>query len=161
MGKRGFSNMEFSEKLSIRQQETNSASQQDVDLHLIAATLMFAVIRADGDTDHLELAHMVDIMRSRYNLNCDEISELISSARLASSNEHGLEKLALKLCQHWTSKERQQLLNDFWALATADQEIRVDERLIIDRIANNLQLEDDDVTKARYKAEQRLELNIG
>ena len=153
--------MTFSEQLSIRQDEVHAeASSHDVDLHLIAATLMFAVIRADGDTDHLELAHMVDIMRSRYALSSDEISGLVSSARRASVGDHGLEALAQQLCKHWSAKEREQLLNDFWFLATADREIRIDERLVIELIANNLQLEADDITKARYMAEQRLELNI-
>jgi len=153
--------MSFTEKLSIRQQDLEISKTQDIDLHLIAATLMFAVIRADGHADHIELAHMVDIMRSRYALSNDEISSLISSARSASESDHGLETLARKLCEHWTEKERQHLLNDFWFLATADQEIRVDERLVIELIANNLQLESEDITKARYMAEQRLELNIG
>lgn len=153
--------MSFSEQMSIRQDEVRAeASNHDVDLHLIAATLMFAVIRADGDTDHLELAHMVDIMRSRYALSSEEISSLITSARQASIGDQGLEALAQQLCKHWSPKEREQLLNDFWFLATADREIRIDERLVIELIANNLQLEADDITKARYMAEQRLELNI-
>lgn len=153
--------MTFSEQMSIRQDEVRAeVSNHDVDLHLIAATLMFAVIRADGDTDHLELAHMVDIMRSRYAHSSEEISSLIASARRASVGDHGLEALAQQLCKHWSPKEREQLLNDFWFLATADREIRIDERLVIELIANNLQLEADDITKARYMAEQRLELNI-
>ncbi|MFT6406781.1 MAG: putative tellurite resistance protein B-like protein [Arenicella sp.] len=143
-------------KFELQEQQSNN----DIDLHLIAAILMFSIIRADGDKDHLELAHMIDIMRSRYALSSDEIAGLIASARDASVSDHSLEFLAQKLCQHWGSKQREQLLNDFWLLATANHEIRSDERSAIALIANNLQLEDDDITRARYQAEQRLELNI-
>jgi uncharacterized tellurite resistance protein B-like protein len=136
------------------------ASNIDVDLHLVAAILIFSVIRADGDIDH-KLDNMVDILRSRYALSSEQISALITSARDASISDHGLELLAQKLCHHWNSNERQQLLNDFWLLATADRIIKNDERLVIELIANNLELEDGDITHARYQAEQRLELNIG
>jgi uncharacterized tellurite resistance protein B-like protein len=136
------------------------ASNTDVDLHLVAAILMFSVIRANGDIDH-ELDNMVDILRSRYALSSEQISALITSARDASISDHGLELLAQKLWHHWNSNERQQTLNDFWLLATADRIIKNDERLVIELIANNLELEDVDITHARYQAEQRLELNIG
>jgi len=134
--------------------------KQDNDLHLLAASLMFAVIGADGDTDQLELAQMVDILRSRYSLSTEETSDLIRSARKATADDEAVEDLAQKICKYLGSKEREQLLNDFWSLAIADSEIRTDERLVIDRIANNLQLDSDDITRARYQAEQRLELNI-
>jgi len=154
--------MTFSQAIANKKFELEDQhSNIDVDLQLTAAILMFSVITSDGDTDHLELAHMVDILRSRYALSSEEISSLVASARQASISDHGLELLAQKLCHHWSPKEREQLLNDFWFLATADREIRIDERLVIELIANNLQLEADDITRARYQAEQRLELNIG
>lgn len=153
--------MTFTHAIQNKQFELEKQqSSVDVDLHLTAAILMFSVIQADGDTDHLELAYMVDILRSRYALSSDEISSLIASARKASVNDHGLEILAQKLCLYWGPRERESLLNDFWLLATADEEIRIDERLVIELIANNLQLEADDITRARYRAEQKLELNI-
>ena len=136
------------------------APKQDNDLHLLAASLMFAVIGADDDTDQLELAQMVDTLRSRYSLSTEETSDLIRSARKATANDDAVEDLAQKICKYLGSKEREQLLNDFWSLVTADSEIRTDERLVIDRIANNLQLDSDEITRARYQAEQRLELNI-
>ncbi len=154
--------MMLSEAIENKKIELEEQSSEiGVDLHLTAAILMFAVIKADGDTDHLELAYMVDILRSRYALSSDEISSLISSARSASINDHGLEVLAQKLCHHRGPKEREQLLNDSWFLARADDQIRTDERLTIELIANNLQLEAGDITRARFQAEQRLELNIG
>ena len=125
-----------SQKIGLQEQ----LKGDDVDLHLIAAILMFAVVRADGDEDHLELAHMIDILRSRYTLSSQEIAGLVTSARTASMSSYDLRRLTQKLCCHWGARERRHLLNDFWLLATADRDIRI---------------------CARYQAEQRLELNIG
>ena len=146
-----------SQKIGLQEQ----LKGDDVDLHLIAAILMFAVVRADGDEDHLELAHMIDILRSRYTLSSQEIAGLVTSARTASMSSYDLRHLTQKLCCHWGARERRHLLNDFWLLATADRDIRMEERVVIKLMADNLQLEDDDIICARYQAEQRLELNIG
>jgi len=59
-----------------------------------------------------------------------------------------------------SARERRQLLIDFWQIATADKTIHSGERLLSDKIANRLGLEAKQIIKARYNAEQRLELNI-
>jgi uncharacterized tellurite resistance protein B-like protein len=152
--------MNFSQSIKAKLFEIEEQNTNYDDLQLIAATLMFAVISADGDLDQLEIAHMVDILRSRHALSSNEISALLESAKKATINDQGIEGLTKVLCQQWNDKERTQLLHDFWDLATADQEIRIDERLMIELIANNLDLAENEITRARYNAEQRLELNI-
>ena len=47
---------------------SNHKTDQDVDLNMAAAAIMFAVIAADDDVDHLELAHLIDLLRSRRGL---------------------------------------------------------------------------------------------
>jgi uncharacterized tellurite resistance protein B-like protein len=68
--------------------------------------------------------------------------------------------LTRQLCEQLDRRERFQLLNDFWQIATADETILPSERTLIDKIARQLQLDNDDITRARYRAEQKLELNI-
>ncbi len=148
--------MTFNQALEKRKQDLRN-QQSNVDLHLSAAILMFAVIRADGDTDSLELAHMINILRSAYSLTNDEISNLVAAVRTSSVDDHGLSLLANKLCQHWSSTERKQLLDDLWLLATADGEIRSSEHQIIELIAHNLDLSTEDIEGASRRAEQRLE----
>jgi uncharacterized tellurite resistance protein B-like protein len=152
--------MKFSQNIKAKLFEIEDQKTNYEDLQLVAAILMFAVISADGDLDQLEIAHMVDILRSRHALSSNEISSLLQSAKKATLNDQGIEGLTKVLCQQWNEKERTQLLHDFWDLATADDEIKIDERLMIELIANNLDLEEKEITRARFNAEQRLELNI-
>lgn len=148
--------MTFSETLQ-RQTEKVRNRQSMVDLHLSAAVLMFAVITADGETDQLELANMIEILRTHYALSCEEIASLIAAVRVADVDDHGLELLSQKLCQHWSPCERKQLLDDLWTLAIADNHIKSSERKAIRLIARNLQLTASDITRAQLQAEQRLE----
>ena len=152
--------MTFAQSLEKRKRDIQNR-RPNADLHLSAAILMFSVIRADGDTDHLELAHMVDILRSRYALTGEEISSLIAAVRSSIVDDHGLGLLAEKLSQHWRQSARKQLLNDLWILATADQKIRLSEIRIINLIAEGLGLSAEDIERAQHKAEQRLELTSG
>ena len=153
--------MFFSETLDQKRAQANpNTVNLKSDIHLAAATLMFKVIESDGDRDQMEVAHMVEILREHFSLSNGEIEELLRAARSAADNTCDLESLTEQLCRHWGRRERNQLLNDFWLIATADETIRKGERLMIDRIARSLQLEADDITRARYRAEQKLELNI-
>jgi len=45
-------------------------------------------------------------------------------------------------------------------MTTADETIKQGEWVFIDKIAQNLQLKADDITCTRYRAKQKLELNI-
>ncbi len=143
-----------------QKESLENRDQREIDIHLAAAVLMFKVVRADGSTDRMELAHMVNILRSQFSLSTDEIENLILTAQRAVDSNVELEKLTQQLCTHLGARERNQLLNDFWLIATADDSIKQGERTLIDKIARNLELEADDITRARYRAEQKLELNI-
>lgn len=153
--------MYFNEVLNYDPNEIRPTKKEPaVDVHLAAATLMFKVIESDGETHRMEVAHMVEILKNQFSLSTDEIGNLFESAHKAVKRESGLEKLTQQLCQNLDTRERYQLLNDFWQIATADHKIRQGERAMIDEIANNLELDPEDITRARYKAEQKLELNI-
>lgn len=154
--------MYFNELLNYNPNDPQSKSTktETVDVQLAAATLMFNVIESDGETHRMEVAHMIEILKSHFSLSSYEISELFESARERSNTEPELENLTQQLCQALNAKERKQLLNDFWQIATADKKIHSGERQMIDKIANKLGLDAKEIVKARYNAEQRLELNI-
>lgn len=134
-------------------------SDKVTEVHIAAANIMFAVIKSDGDADRMEIARMVEIMRSEYRLNSEEITNLLDLAERAHSDEQELQAFTDRLCKHWSQGERTKLLNNCWSIATADNEIRGGERSMIAHIAGKLELEEEDVTRANHIAEQRLELN--
>lgn len=154
--------MYFNELLNYNPDDPQSKStkSETVDVKLAAATLMFNVIESDGETHRMEVAHMIDILKSHFCLSSYEISELFESARERSNTGAEVENLTQHLCKNLNPKERKQLLNDFWQIATADKKIHTGERLMIDKIAKKLDLDAKVIVRARYNAEQRLELNI-
>jgi len=142
----------------FEQQSDNHVSS--VNIQLAAAILMFEVIKADGDVDKMEVAEMVDILRTQFALESSEIIDLLENVHSSTKQTIELETFTQKLCKHWDKPERVRLLKDFWVIALADNQIDAGERDLIDRIAGLLELAGEEITRARYHAEQKLELNI-
>ncbi len=155
--------MSFADLLDHRRLELSEIEieiEEDIDLNLAAATIMFAVITADDSVDQIEIAYLVEILRQRHGLDSFEISEILNAAKRAVNNEQEIESFLELLRESWDPRERAQLLDDLWEIAAADKNIRAEERITIDRFANALELDIESITKARYMAEQKLELNM-
>ena len=131
----------------------------DISIQLAATILMFEVGKADGNVDSVTVAEMVDILKTQFSLNSDEVSRLLRSVRETSGGSVNLETYTSLLCKHWGQRERARLLNDFWVLALTDLELDHRERDLIQKIAEMLQLDDDQIDRARIHAEHILELS--
>ncbi|MBT8114690.1 MAG: TerB family tellurite resistance protein [Arenicella sp.] len=131
----------------------------DVSIQLAATILMFEVAKAHGPLDSTTVAEMVEILKNQFSLNGDEVSRLLSSVRETSSESINLETYTSLLCKHWGQRERSRLLNDFWVLALTDLELDHKERDLIQRIAELLQLDEDQIDRSRIHAEHVLELS--
>lgn len=152
----------FKELLDLKIFEHKDAEGvSDVTIQLAAAILMFEVVKADGDVDTMEVAEMVDILRTQFALKSNEIRKLLEAVHAAGDDEIRLESFARKLCQHWGHRERVRLLKDFWVIALADNQLEDGEKDLIDKIAQHLELDQEEITRARFHAEQKIELNIG
>lgn len=152
----------FKELLDIKLfEQRDNEGVSDVTIQLAAAILMFEVVKADGDVDTMEVAEMVDILRTQFALKSNEIRKLMEAVHAAGEDEIQLGSFTAKLCKHWGQRERVRLLKDFWVIALADDSLEDNEKSLIDRIAQMLKLDEEEITRARYHAEQKIELKIG
>ena len=135
-------------------------SEDDIDLNLAAAAVMFAVIAADDEVAKIEIACLVDLLRDRYSLESDDLIDIVTSARRAADNELEIRNFVNLLRENLSESERSLFLDDLWELACSDKKIRNRERLAIDRFADALDLDLEVVAKARDMAEKKIELNL-
>lgn len=140
--------------------EDQQESSPELDLHTIAAILMFAVIQANGDVHQMEIAEMVTILRKNYDMSMDETTTLMTTARKAINDDVEIGRLTGLLRKKWTRDEREQLVIDLWEIAAADNTIHGPERDMIDTIADDLNVAKEKRKRAQYLAENRLEFNI-
>ena len=129
-----------------------------ISVQLAAAILMYKVGRSDGQLVALEVAEIVDILRAQFGLKSDEIRKVMQSVNQHESSDVELEWFTKKLRDQWGERERVRLLKDFWVIALADEEIDTNERELIDQLAGLLAIDEEEITRARFHAEQKLEL---
>jgi len=152
--------MSFADIINTRKLEmAQEVTGDGIHLHLAAAVLMYDVMISDGLIDEMEVANMVEILRNRYALSAEEISEMIRMAREIVEDKHSRQLFATQLRNSLAHDEREQLLNDFWSLASADWLIKDNERDAIAKIGHYLALSDEEIQRARFRAETKLELH--
>lgn len=148
----------FSDEIEVRLFNINvQYSRSVVDIQLAAAILLFEVVKADGRVDRLEVSKVIEILRNKFTLDGDEIGRLLEMVSDKGNEGLHLDSFTKKIREHWKQAERLKLLKDFWVIATADQDIDDRETELINKIAKLLNLNDDEITKAREHAELKLE----
>ena len=132
-------------------------SQQDI--QLAAAILMFEVVKSDGHVNRLEMAEVMDVLRTQFSLEGEAIGQLLEVAGDLGNHLIGLDAFTDRLRNNWGVDELRRLLKDFWVIAVADRVIDKREVQLIEEIAKSLGLTAQDISNARQHAQQKLELS--
>lgn len=138
--------------------ERTELEANDQDLKLAAATLMFEVVRSDGQIDPIELTHMTDILRREFELNEQELNELFQLAEDTANEAISLQGFTRDICDNWGTEKRMKLLEYLWTLALADEQIDPHERHLVRKVAGLLYLNDAQVARSREQAKIHLSI---
>ena len=141
----------------IAGEQAAALSQQDI--QLAAAILMFEVVKSDGHVNRLEMAEVMDVLRTQFSLDGEAIGHLLEVAGDLGNHLIGLDAFTHKLRDNWGADELRRLLKDFWVIAVADRVIDKRETQLIEKIAKSLGLATQDISNARQHAQQKLELS--
>jgi len=143
---------------SIKELFSNSALNEpdDKQIQLAAATLMFELIRSDGNIDDAELSSLNNILISEFELSDEECQILTEQARQSAEDAISLQGFTRQICDHWGNEKRLQLLEYLWMLSLADKHIDRHERHLVRKVAGLLYLNDSEIVLAQEKAKLRL-----
>ena len=142
---------------AVAGEQTATPSQQDI--QLAAAILMFEVVKSDGHVNRLEMAEVMDVLRTQFSLDGEAIGHLLEVAGDLGNHLIGLDAFTHKLRDNWGVDELRRLLKDFWVIAVADRIIDERETQLIEKTATSLGLTAHDISNARQHAQQKLELS--
>ena len=147
---------------SIKELFKNNIVSKEPDEHqlrLAAATLMFELIRSDGEVDKSELAYMHDILISEFKLEAAESEALLKLAQESAYNAISLQGFTREICDHWGNEKRIKLLEYMWILALADDRIDPHERHLVRKVAGLLYLNDKEIVIAHENAKKQHAVN--
>lgn len=125
-------------------------------LQVAAATLMFELIRSDGDIDSSELSSLEKILKDEFSLNENERALLTEKAQQSAEQAISLQSFTREICNQWNNEQRIRLLEHLWILALADNHIDAHERHLIRKIAGLLYLNDKEIIIAKENAKNKI-----
>ncbi|MBW7866254.1 MAG: TerB family tellurite resistance protein, partial [Candidatus Hydrogenedentes bacterium] len=82
--------------------------------------LLLEAAAADGELDAEELRHVGGIMRDRFELDQDEVQELLAEAEEARAESVGLFEYTNELNRQFSPEERLRVMEDLWRVIYAD-----------------------------------------
>lgn len=141
------------------QQTPKKQANEQLDIKLAAATLMFELIRSDGRIDDLELTHMEELLKNLFDLNHEDCESLFKLAETSSREATSLYAFTREICQQWGNEKRLELLENLWLLALSDEVIDPHERHLVRKVASLLYITEDQIIQSREKAKVRLGLH--
>ena len=131
-------------------------ANNQLDIKLAAATLMFELIRADGNVDPNEVTHMREILVSQFALDNNAVDRLCQLAEENAIEAISLHAFTREICEQWDNSKRVELLENLWFLALSDEIIDSHERHLVRKIANLLYLNETEIIQTRERARQRV-----
>lgn len=102
----------------IQSQETDQSPEHGQ--QLAAAALLFEVSRSDHDIDEKEKSRIEEIVRSRFDLDSEEVETLMELAEQEVQDASSLFGFTSLINDHWSVDQRVHLAELMWEVAFAD-----------------------------------------
>lgn len=131
----------------------NNEKNDDLSLEIACAVLLCEVMRADSVFTESEQNQLSLILTKQFNLNTQDVNNILTQAFELSENAHDFFQFTSKLNQHYSLDERIKIVTLLWQVAYADGELASIEEHIIRRIADLLHLRHSEYIATKIAAE--------
>lgn len=144
----------------IKQFFTSEISNPDGDIthqhQLAAASLMVEVMVIDRYLDSAELNVIKQLLKQQFELDDDEISQLILLAQKEVDEATSLFQFTRLVNDHFDRNSKNHLMKNLWQVAYADDQLDKHEEAIIRRIAELIHVSHSDFIRSKHGAKQSL-----
>jgi len=121
--------------------DDNTAKNKHVlPVEVACAVLLCEVMRADNVYTDQEQQKLTEILSEKFSLTADEVATVLTQAHYLSENASDFYQFTSHLNQHYSLKERINIVTLLWQVAYADGELDSIEEHIIRKIADLLHL---------------------
>ena len=123
-------------------------------LQLASAALMIELSKSDQEIDETETAKLVQILKERFELEQDDLDELITLAEEEVREATSLYQFTSLMNEHFNYGEKVQLVMNMWEVAFADGKIDRYEEHLIRKVAELLYLDHKDFILSKQRARE-------
>lgn len=140
--------------------ENHFSEEDDEDHHsahklrLASAALMIELSKSDQEIDKTETAKLVQILKERFELEQEDLDELITLAEEDVREATSLYQFTSLMNEHFNYGEKVQLVMNMWEVAFADGKIDRYEEHLIRKVAELLYLDHKDFILSKQRARE-------
>ena len=135
-------------------EEDNEHHHSAKKLQLASAALMIELSKSDQEIDETETAKLVQILKERFELEQDDLDELITLAKEDVREATSLYQFTSLMNEHFNYGEKVQLVMNMWEVAFADGKIDRYEEHLIRKVAELLYLDHKDFILSKQRARE-------
>jgi len=135
-----------------------SSAQKNAELKIQIATcaLFLEIAKADGEITEQEMLKLVGIMKSTFNVEDGFVEELIELTTADIKDSISIYEFTSQINETFTTVEKYEILVDLWRLIYVDESLDKFEDSMIKKIANNLNLEHQQVIEAKLFVKEEM-----
>ena len=137
----------FRDRLQVQK---NSDSAEDA-VRLAAAALLFEVAMSDYDLGEEERTTIQQLVREQFDLNDTDATVLATLAQQRVRESIGLHGFTSLINQHWSEKDRLNLVEQMWRVVYADGRLDDHELHLMRKIQRLLHIPQKDFVRAKLR----------
>ena len=147
--------MNFFKKI-FKTEETEDPTLDDKTSTKACIALLLETSMADEILDESELMALKNTLQKDFQINEDEIDELIDLAKENVEDSTSLYEFTRDINDNFDAAERLKLIESMWKIAYADGNIDKYEEHIIRKVANLIYVAHSDFIKAKLSAKEQI-----
>ncbi len=147
--------MNFFKKI-FQTEETEDPSIDDKTSTKACIALLLETSMADEILDESELMALKNTLQKDFQINEDEIDELINLAKENVEDSNSLYEFTRDINDNLDAAERVKLIESMWKIAYADGNIDKYEEHIIRKVSNLIYVAHSDFIKAKLSAKEQI-----
>lgn len=130
-------------------------------LHLATAALLLEMARADFDVDPDEMRVIAGLLRSYFDLDHQEIDDLIALAEQETSQAVSLFEFAQLINKEYSQEQKSEVIELLWRVAFSDQVLDKYEEHLVRKIADLIHVPHREFIHAKHRAQAASEHGDG
>ena len=134
--------------------EGNAQAQNDHNLQLATAVLLFDVMRSDDSTSNAERAQALSSLRQRFALSEDALAQLMVQAEQTARSANDYFSVTSVMNDEFTHEQKIQVVEFMWQVAYADGALDANEHHLISKIAGLLHVTHGQYIAAKMRAKE-------
>ena len=139
----------------------SDGDHSQAELRLAAAALMVEAAKLDGSFDDIERDRIAALLKSRFDMDHTDATELIAAADVETDLAGGLHGFTSEVRRHFDHAERVDMIEMLWDVVYADGVLHDFEANMLRRAAGLLYVTDQESGAARKRVLDRRESSAG